>query len=437
MTVLGPLPRRFASSSSISEAREARVGSDALSSYRLTLQRAQSVVSQTARHRIFELGSEAISSEATFDPQIEELWDAPGPRDLGSEESGEAYVAASVNDDLTGQSGFSLTLASQAESEEGGDERWPASKVREDRDVRAAHEFSRLNQFEILEVIGTGHQAIVYRAFDSLLQRPVALKLPRNEVGFNTRSIERLLGEARALARLKHPRIVPIYEAGREGNFYYIAMALIEGRSLADYVAERTIPYARVAEIIADVAEALAYAHSLGIVHRDVKPANIRVDQEGTVYLMDFGIAYRPDSAENLSPPGTIVGTPAYLAPEQARGEQPGASPASDQYSLGAVFYELLCGRPPFRGIPSSVIYHAIYQDPPSPQTINPKIPRALTTICQKAMAKQPHRRYADCQRLADDLRRWIRGEAPLVCHRSWLPWNCSHTLTMWLRHSS
>ena len=179
-------------------------------------------------------------------------------------------------------------------------------------------------------------------------------------------------------------------------------------------------PSARAVEIIAELAEALAYAHGLGIIHRDVKPANIRLDHQGAVYLMDFGIAYRPDSGEVPAPPGTILGTPAYLAPEQAKGGQTSVLPASDQYSLGAVLYELLCGKPPFFGPPSYVLFHAIHEDPPSPRTIEPKVPRPLAAICQKAMAKRPDRRYASCQALADDLRRWLRGEAPQLHRRRW-----------------
>ena len=147
-------------------------------------------------------------------------------------------------------------------------------------------------------------------------------------------------------------------------------MALIEGRSLADRLAEDgPLPPVDAAGVAADLAEALAYAHALGVVHRDVKPANVRVDHRGDVYLMDFGIAYRPDSNELPLPPGTILGTPAYVAPEQAEGgRRADPLPASDQYSLGAVFYELLCGRPPFVGPPSYVLFHAIHREPPSPR---------------------------------------------------------------------
>ncbi len=272
-----------------------------------------------------------------------------------------------------------------------------------------------------MDIVGEGHHATVYRAFDPLLERHVALKLPRQGVALTARARERFLGEARALARLSHPRIVPIYEAGHDGDRHYIAMALIDGRSLAELIATGSIPLRQGVEVVAELAEALAYAHGLGIIHRDVKPANVRLDHQGDVYLMDFGIAYRPDSDEVPVPPGTILGTPAYLAPEQAKGGQASVLPASDQYSLGAVLYELLCGKPPFFGPPSYVLFHAIHEDPPSPRTIDPKVPRPLAEICRKAMAKQPGRRYPSCQAMADDLRRWLRGEAPHLQGRRWL----------------
>jgi eukaryotic-like serine/threonine-protein kinase len=284
-------------------------------------------------------------------------------------------------------------------------------------------EAEQVGRFRILGVLGQGEHATVYRASDALLDRDVALKVPRPGVLRTARALERFLGEARAQARLRHPRIVPVYEAGRAGDRHYIAMALIEGRSLADRLAEDgPLSPVDAATVAAELAEALAYAHALGVVHRDVKPANVRIDHRGDVYLMDFGIAYRPDSNEVPLPPGTILGTPAYVAPEQAEGgRRTDPLPASDQYSLGAVFYELLCGRPPFVGPPSYVLFHAIHREPPSPRSVEPRVPRALAAICLKALAKDPDRRYDDCQAMADDLRRWIRGETPLAHRRGWV----------------
>ena len=265
---------------------------------------------------------------------------------------------------------------------------------------------------------GEGQHATVYCAYDPVLERDVALKVPRQGVIRSAKGLERFLGEAKALARLRHPQIVPVYEAGCAGDRHYMAMALIEGCSLAQQMAERLFEVQRAAEIVAELAEALGYAHSQGVVHRDVKPANIRLDGQGIVFLMDFGIAYRPDSGEIPLPPGVILGTPAYVAPEQAQGGQTDVLPASDQYSLGAVFYELLSGQPPFSGPPSYVIFHTIHHDPPPLHTIAPKVPRALAAICQKALAKRPEHRYASCEDFAKDLRSWLRGETPSAYRR-------------------
>jgi serine/threonine protein kinase len=226
---------------------------------------------------------------------------------------------------------------------------------------------------------------------------------------------DRFLGEARALARLRHPAIVPVYDLGRDSDRCFIAMGLVEGPSLADLREREAGPIdcRRAAEIVADLADALDYAHGQGILHRDVKPANILSDATGGVYLTDFGLAYRPDSGEASSHPATLIGTPAYAAPEQAAAEHSQALPASDQYSLGAVFYEMLCGRTPFSGPPLYILYQAMNQDPPSPRSIDRGVPDPLAAICLRAMAKRPQERYPSCADLADDLRRWRRtGDA-------------------------
>ena len=275
-----------------------------------------------------------------------------------------------------------------------------------------------LGRFRIGEILGEGQHATVYCAYDPVLERDVALKVPRQGVIRSAKGLERFLGEAKALARLRHPQIVPVYEAGCAGGRHYMAMALIQGSSLAQQMAERPFEVERTAEIVAELAEALGYAHSQGVVHRDVKPANIRLDGQGVVFVMDFSIAYRPDSGEMPLPPGVILGTPAYVAPEQAQGGQTDVLPASDQYSLGAVFYELLSGQPPFSGPPSYGLFHTSHHDPPALHTIAPRVPRALAAICQKALAKKPEHRYSSCGDFAKDLRSWLRGEAPLACRR-------------------
>ncbi len=278
-----------------------------------------------------------------------------------------------------------------------------------------------LGRFRLLDVLGEGQHATVYRAYDPILDRDVALKVPRQGLIKTTKALERFLGEAKALARLRHPRIVPVFEAGCAGKRHYIVMALIEGRSLADRIIEGRIPIRRAVEIIVDLAEALAYAHTEGIVHRDVKPANVRLDARDAVYLMDFGIAYRPESGEVALPPGRILGTPAYVAPEQAQGGQTDVQPASDQYSLGVVLYELLCGQPPFSGPLRTSFFTQSTASLPRRAAFDPNIPRSVAAICLKALSKRPERRYASCQMLADDLRGWLASKKPVAARRTWV----------------
>ncbi len=350
-----------------------------------------------------------------FDSHASGSWDVCLPPDQNLQESGELYVGPFGQEDRSEwdrADGCPSSPGSRGNAHPCDQALGRALAKDAETPTKAAR---RLNRFEILDVLGEGHHATVYRAFDPFLERHVALKLPRPGAVHTARALARFLGEARALARLRHPRIVPVYEAGCDGERHYIAMALIEGCSLAERISKRPLSFRQSAKIVAELAEALAHAHGLGIIHRDVKPANIRLDDLDAVYLMDFGIAYLPDSGEVPTLPGTILGTPAYLAPELAQGGQMEVLPASDQYSLWAVLYETLCGQPPFFGPPSYVLFHAIHHDPPSPRTIDSRIPKSLAAICQKAMAKQPAQRYSSCQVLADDLRRWLSGETPLA----------------------
>jgi WD40 repeat protein len=268
-----------------------------------------------------------------------------------------------------------------------------------------------IGRFEVRTRLGAGAFGAVYRAFDPHLQREVALKVPHPGTLNDPRVRERFLREAKAAAGLRHPHIVPVYDAGCEDGLHYIAAAFIEGRTLEDARRLQPHDFRLAAQTVRQLAEALAYAHRLGIVHRDVKPANVLVDPQGSAHLTDFGLAHRQEGADKLTQDGTVLGTPAYMAPEQAQGHSGEPQPASDQYSLGVVLYELLCGQTPFSGPPPIVLFNAIHQEPPPPHRVNPQVPRDLETVCLKAMAKQPSERYRDCQELADDLRRWLEGE--------------------------
>jgi serine/threonine protein kinase/regulation of enolase protein 1 (concanavalin A-like superfamily) len=266
----------------------------------------------------------------------------------------------------------------------------------------------RIGRFEVRAVLGAGGMGTVFRAWDPQLEREVALKVPRQHILASSQQIERFLREARASARLRHPHIVPVYDAGFDGQHHYIAAAFIAGRSLAETLSEGRLECRRAAELVRGLAEALAHAHGQGIVHRDVKPANILLDEHHKPYLTDFGLALQQDASRRLTQLGAVLGTPAYMSPEQAGGLPGDVGPACDQYSLGAVLYELLTGQAPFSGPPQMVVLQVLQVAPPAPRQVNPAVPAALEAICLKAMARRPEQRYPTCQELADALGKWL-----------------------------
>lgn len=274
---------------------------------------------------------------------------------------------------------------------------------------------TKLGRFEIHEKIGSGAFGAVYRAQDVLLDREVALKIPQAGALDSPKAVDRFMREAKAAAQLRHPNLVPVYDAGKEGEHYFIASAFIHGQTLSHVMDEQPINYVRATRIVIQMAEGLDYAHNQGIIHRDVKPSNVMIDVKGGVHVMDFGLAQFQDSLEKLTQDGTVVGTPAYMAPEQAKGEAIG--PTCDQYSLGVALYELLCKERPFSGPPQILLFNAIRQEAPSPRTHDPNVPRDLETICLKALAKSPAHRYGSCKELAEDLQRWLKDE-PIKARR-------------------
>lgn len=288
----------------------------------------------------------------------------------------------------------------------------------------------QIGRFRMQKRLGEGAFGVVYRAFDTQLDREIALKVAKPGTLDSPSRIQRFLREAKAAASLRHPNIVPVHDAGRDGDHYYIAAAFIDGQPLAHIIGERGVELRRAVQIQRKLAEAVAYAHKQGIVHRDIKPANVMLDGRDEPLLMDFGLAARTGS-EKLTSDGTVMGTPAYMAPEQAVGQQGDAQPAVDQYSLGVVLFELLTGEVPFSGRPAMVLFHHIQTPPPPPSKLRPGLPRDLETICLKALAKFPDDRYADCQAMADDLRRWLDGE-PISARRL----SATEQLTRWARRN-
>jgi len=245
-----------------------------------------------------------------------------------------------------------------------------------------------------------------------VLDRQVALKVLQRHAAGGSKALTRFLRESKIAAQLRHPQIVPVFDAGTDGQHHFIASAYVEGETLEEEIERDRPDPRRAAQVCQRLADALHYAHKLSVMHRDVKSSNVMVDPTGDVHLMDFGLARLGESDERLTCDGAVLGTPAYMAPEQASMEFGVVGPQSDQYSLGVVLYELLCGQVPFSGPPTAVLYNVTSTEPATPRSVAPEVPRDLETICLKAMAKLPEQRYEDCGELAEDLRRWLADEA-------------------------
>jgi eukaryotic-like serine/threonine-protein kinase len=273
----------------------------------------------------------------------------------------------------------------------------------------------RVAGYEILGILGEGGMGIVYKAKHGRLDRFVALKMIRAGAGARPQDLARFEAEAKAVAAIEHPNIVRIFEIGEHGGMPYCSLEYLPGGTLSRKIGGKPLPSREAARFAELLARAMAVAHKAGIIHRDLKPANVLLAADETPKITDFGLVKRLEDNSSQTRTGSILGTPSYMAPEQARGETHNIGPAADQYALGAILYELLTGRPPFQGVSVlDTLDQVRTNEPVPPSQLQPKLPRDLETICLKCLQKDAGRRYPDVAALAEDLHRFQNGQ-PIV----------------------
>jgi serine/threonine protein kinase/tetratricopeptide (TPR) repeat protein len=293
----------------------------------------------------------------------------------------------------------------------------PRPVARGDRADRAKT-LGDFGDYELLEEIGRGGQGVVFRARQKSLNRTVALKVIGLGHWATEAHLKRFRLEAQAAASLEHPSIVPIHEVGERDGSCYFSMQFVEGGQLDEVVRREPMPTRRSVELVVNVARTVHYAHEHGILHRDIKPGNILLDQKGEPHLTDFGLARLVETESTVTRTMEVLGTPSYMAPEQAVGNNAAVSRLTDVYGLGAVLYQLLTGQPPFAGGTTyETIKLLLDTEPRQPRLLNPKVDRDLTTICLKCLEKDPKRRYSSALALAEDLERWAKHEAIQARH--------------------
>jgi len=293
-------------------------------------------------------------------------------------------------------------------------------------------ELPRIPGYGVEAILGQGGVGVVFRARHLRLGRPVALKMLLAGAYAGPTELARFQHEAEAVAALCHPNIVQLYEVGDHEGRPYFTMELVEGGTLSHKLAGAPQPVRWAAGLVAALAEAMSVAHAAGLVHRDLKPANVLLTADGTPKISDFGLARRLDGGAALTRTGTAVGTPSYMAPEQASGTAGPIGPAADVYGLGAILYELLTGRPPFRAATALETFRQVVaEEPVPPSRLNAAVPRDLETVCLKCLHKEPQRRYSGAAALAEDLRRYLLGQ--VVAAR---PVGRVERIGKWVRHN-
>ncbi|HEV3023117.1 MAG TPA: serine/threonine-protein kinase, partial [Pirellulales bacterium] len=271
---------------------------------------------------------------------------------------------------------------------------------------------SKFGDYELLGELGRGGMGVVFKARQTSLGRMVALKMILASHLASAEQVRRFAAEAKAAAGLRHSHIVRLLDSGEVGGQPFLAMDYIEGTNLAALTAHGPVDPPTAARLIASLARAVDYLHRQGVIHRDLKPSNILLDADGQPYVTDFGLARLRDAQPGLTQSGVVAGTPSYMAPEQAAAGKSELTPLADVYSLGAVLYELLSGRPPFVGdSPIDILIQVLEREPTHPRQLNRAIPRSLATVCLKCLDKTPTNRYLSAGALADDLERYMQGE--------------------------
>jgi tRNA A-37 threonylcarbamoyl transferase component Bud32 len=313
------------------------------------------------------------------------------------------------------------SMPDSSKSDPGATGNWPEGAIDPSQTFAyvpsdAAQQSFKIPGYELIGELGRGAMGVVYKARQIRADRIVALKVMINIDHARPADIERFTVEAQSSARLHHPNIIQVYEVGQSGQSPYFTQEFATGGTLSSKIAKQMLSHAETAQVMHSLAAAVAYAHSRQIVHRDLKPLNILIDENGNPKIADFGLARRMEDQSHLTQDGTILGTPSYMAPEQASGNSNAIGPLSDVYSLGAILYELLTGRPPFKG---ATVWEVIQQvrsaEPVPPSQLQAGVPADLETICLKCLQKSPDKRYESAQLLADDIQRHIRNEPILA----------------------